>query len=63
MSCPGFLFMPALASPNTETAAATPAARAWTLELEGAFDVLKRARALEREGRDVAQLAIGEPDA
>ena len=38
-----------------------PAARAWSLELEGAFEVLARARALEREGRDIAHLAIGEP--
>jgi aspartate aminotransferase len=38
-----------------------PAARTWTLELEGAFEVLARARALEQSGRDIAHLAIGEP--
>jgi aspartate aminotransferase len=52
--------MTILASPNSITAP-TPAARTWSLELEGAFEVLARARALEREGRDIAHLAIGEP--
>jgi aspartate aminotransferase len=53
--------MTILASPNSFTAPSTPAARTWALELEGAFEVLGRARALEREGRDIAHLAIGEP--
>jgi aspartate aminotransferase len=39
-----------------------PAARTWTLELEGAFEVLARARVLEEAGRSIAHLAIGEPD-
>jgi aspartate aminotransferase len=38
-----------------------PAARTWTLELEGAFEVLARARVLEEAGRSIAHLAIGEP--
>lgn len=54
--------MTTLAFDHRSTASATPAARAWSLELEGAFEVLARARALEREGRDVAHLAIGEAD-
>lgn len=54
--------MTTLALDNLSTAAATPAARAWSLELEGAFEVLAHARALERRGRDIAHLAIGEPD-
>jgi aspartate/methionine/tyrosine aminotransferase len=54
--------MTTLALDNISTASATPAARAWSLELEGAFEVLARARALERRGRDIAHLAIGEPD-
>ena len=53
--------MTILAAPNSFTSPSTPAARAWSLELEGAFEVLARARALEREGRDIAHLAIGEP--
>ena len=56
-----FCFMTTLAPDNISTASATPAARAWSLELEGAFEVLARARALERSGRDIAHLAIGEP--
>jgi len=32
------------------------------LQLEGAFDVLVKARALEREGREIIHLEIGEPD-
>lgn len=32
------------------------------LQTEGAFDVLVKARALEREGREVIHLEIGEPD-
>jgi aspartate/methionine/tyrosine aminotransferase len=32
------------------------------LEVESAFEVLARARALERQGRDIIHLEIGEPD-
>ena len=32
------------------------------LEVESAFEVLARARALERQGRDILHLEIGEPD-
>jgi len=32
------------------------------LGMEGAFEVLARAKALEREGRDIVHLEIGEPD-
>jgi aspartate/methionine/tyrosine aminotransferase len=53
--------MTSLAAPNSFTAYSTPATRAWSLELEGAFEVLARARVLERQGRDIAHLAIGEP--
>src|SRR3954451_6064654 len=38
------------------------AARALELGTEGAFAVLARARELERGGRDVVHLEIGEPD-
>jgi aspartate aminotransferase len=38
-----------------------PASRLATISGEGALDVLSRSAALEAEGRDVAQLAIGEP--
>src|SRR3954451_22634693 len=38
------------------------AARALELGTEGAFAVLARARELERAGRDVVHLEIGEPD-
>src|SRR3954465_5195222 len=39
-----------------------PAPRALELGTEGAFAVLARARELERAGRDVVHLEIGEPD-
>src|SRR3954466_15090042 len=39
-----------------------PAPRALELRTEGAFAVLARARELERAGRDVVHLEIGEPD-
>lgn len=32
------------------------------LEVESAFEVLARAQALERQGRDIIHLEIGEPD-
>lgn len=38
------------------------AERMGKLRTEGAFDVLVKARALEREGREVIHLEIGEPD-
>src|SRR3954454_21040370 len=43
---------------------ATPGLAAGALQLgtEGAFAVLARARELERAGRDVVHLEIGEPD-
>src|SRR4051794_18450667 len=44
------------------TAAPTVAPAALRLGTEGAFAVLARARALERRGRDVVHLEIGEPD-
>ncbi len=40
----------------------TIAERMERLGTESAFDVLQKARALEREGRDVIHLEIGEPD-
>jgi aspartate/methionine/tyrosine aminotransferase len=43
-------------------AAPSIAARALELGTEGAFAVLARARGLERAGRDVVHLEIGEPD-
>src|SRR5690242_7997177 len=46
----------------TSTASPTVAAAALRLGTEGAFAVLARARALERAGRDVVHLEIGEPD-
>jgi aspartate aminotransferase len=46
----------------TATAAPTLAPAALRLGTEGAFAVLARARALERAGRDVVHLEIGEPD-
>jgi len=46
----------------TSTAAPTVAPAALRLGTEGAFAVLARARALERAGRDVVHLEIGEPD-
>ena len=39
-----------------------PAARTERLGVEGAFDVLSRARALEAQGRHIIHLEIGEPD-
>jgi aspartate aminotransferase len=44
------------------TAAPSLAASALQLGTEGAFAVLARARELERSGRDVVHLEIGEPD-
>lgn len=38
-----------------------PASRLATINGEGALDVLSRARVLESEGRNIAMLAIGEP--
>ena len=38
------------------------AARMGQLGVEGAFNVLVRARALEAQGRDIIHLEIGEPD-
>ena len=38
-----------------------PATRLSVISGEGALDVLSRARALEAQGRDIAMLAIGEP--
>ncbi len=38
------------------------ASRVDTLQLEGAFSVLQKARALEAEGRHIIHLEIGEPD-
>lgn len=46
----------------TSTAAPSLAPAALRLGTEGAFAVLARARALERAGRDVVHLEIGEPD-
>jgi aspartate aminotransferase len=46
----------------TSTAAPTVAPAALRLGTEGAFAVLARARELERAGRDVVHLEIGEPD-
>ena len=46
----------------TSTAAPTVAPAALRLGTEGAFAVLARARELERGGRDVVHLEIGEPD-
>lgn len=43
-------------------AALTPAARLDVISGEGALDVLLRARELERAGRDVVHLEIGEPN-
>lgn len=40
----------------------TPAKRIGLLGVEGAFDVLMRARALEAQGRHIIHLEIGEPD-
>src|SRR5882724_3590270 len=39
-----------------------PAERTGLLGVEGAFDVLSRARALEAQGRSIIHLEIGEPD-
>jgi aspartate aminotransferase len=39
-----------------------PASRVDTLQLEGAFSVLQKARALEAQGRHIIHLEIGEPD-
>ena len=39
-----------------------PAERTTLLGVEGAFDVLSRARALEAQGRHIIHLEIGEPD-
>lgn len=39
-----------------------PAERTLQLGVEGAFDVLSRARVLEAQGRDIIHLEIGEPD-
>jgi aspartate aminotransferase len=39
-----------------------PASRIERLEIESAFDVLVRARALEAQGRSIVHLEIGEPD-
>src|SRR5450631_1345153 len=39
-----------------------PAERTKQLGVEGAFDVLSRARALEAQGRNIIHLEIGEPD-
>jgi aspartate aminotransferase len=39
-----------------------PASRVDTLQLEGAFSVLQKARALEAQGRNIIHLEIGEPD-
>jgi len=39
-----------------------PATRVETLQLEGAFSVLQKARALEAQGKHVIHLEIGEPD-
>ncbi|MBM3760535.1 MAG: pyridoxal phosphate-dependent aminotransferase [Acidobacteria bacterium] len=39
-----------------------PASRVETLQLEGAFSVLQKARALEAQGRHIIHLEIGEPD-
>jgi aspartate aminotransferase len=46
----------------TSTAAPTVAPAALRLGTEGAFAVLARAREIERAGRDVVHLEIGEPD-
>jgi aspartate aminotransferase len=46
----------------TSTAVPTVAPAALRLGTEGAFAVLARARELERSGRDVVHLEIGEPD-
>ena len=54
--------MTALGFDNTLIPSATLAPGVWSLEFEGAFSVLARAHALERAGREVAHLAIGEPD-
>src|SRR5437016_2971683 len=39
-----------------------PAERTTGLGVEGAFDVLSRARGLEAQGRHIIHLEIGEPD-
>ena len=39
-----------------------PASRVETLQLEGAFSVLQKARALEAQGKHIIHLEIGEPD-
>ncbi len=39
-----------------------PASRVSTLQLEGAFSVLQKARALEAQGKHIIHLEIGEPD-
>lgn len=39
-----------------------PASRVSTLQLEGAFSVLQKARALEAQGKQIIHLEIGEPD-
>lgn len=52
-------------TPNQETIATTPlrvAKRMSLLGSETAFEVLARARALERQGKDIVHLEIGEPD-
>jgi aspartate aminotransferase len=54
--------MTALGFDNSLIRSATLAPGVWSLEFEGAFSVLARAHALERGGREVAHLAIGEPD-
>ena len=38
------------------------AARTESLQLEGAYEVLARAQALEAEGRSMIHLEVGEPD-
>jgi hypothetical protein len=51
--------MKILAAPNSFTSLSTPAPRAWAIEREREFEVLARARALERKGaRRIRAVAI-----
>lgn len=49
-------------NPNEASQSLPLAATVHSLEPEGAYRVLARAQALERQGRDVIHLEIGEPD-
>jgi aspartate aminotransferase len=54
--------LPIVANETAVTPAAAPARRAAALGTESAFSVLARARKLERLGRSIVHLEIGEPD-